>query len=91
MKYVYLVLNWLFSVLFGLFALSMFLMGNWLQALPLLGIILLLFPPVRTLAHHLTGRSISWWVRAISIMVLLASFVWLGSLNKLTSISNQTD
>jgi pimeloyl-ACP methyl ester carboxylesterase len=86
MKYVYLVLNWLFSVLFGLFALSMFLMGNWLQALPLLGIVLLLLPPVRTLAHRLTGRSISWWVRAISIVILLAAFVWLGSLNKLTSI-----
>ena len=86
MQYVSLVLSWLFSILFGLFALSMLLMGNWLQAIPLLGIVLLLLPPVRTLAHRLSDRSIPWWVWAVSIAILLAAFVWLGSLNKMTSI-----
>jgi pimeloyl-ACP methyl ester carboxylesterase len=67
-------------------ALSMALTGNWLQALLLLGIALLLLPPVRTLAQRLTGRSIHWWGWAVSIVVLLAAFVWLGSINKPTSI-----
>jgi hypothetical protein len=86
MKYVSLVSSWLFSIIFGLFALSMFLMGNWLQAIALLGVVLLLLPPVRTLARRLTGRSIPWWGRTILIVVLLAAFVWLGSVNKRTSI-----
>lgn len=86
MKYVSLALSWFFSIIFGLFALSMFLMGNWLQAIALLGVVLVLLPPVRTLVHHLTGRSIPWWVWAVSIVILLAAFVWLGSLNKMTSI-----
>ena len=86
MEYVSLVLSWLFSIIFGLFALSMFLMGNWLQAIALLGVVLVLLPPIRTLAHRSAGRPIPWWVWAVSIVILLAAFVWLGSLNKMTSI-----
>jgi hypothetical protein len=62
MTYVTLALSWLFGIIFGLFALSIFLMGNWLQAIALLGVVLVLLPPVRTLAHRLTGRPIPWWV-----------------------------
>ena len=36
MKYILLLLSWLFSILFGLLAISMLLTGNWLRALPLL-------------------------------------------------------
>ena len=64
----------------------MFLMGNWLQAIALLGVVLVLLPPIRTLAHRSAGRPIPWWVWAVSIVILLAAFVWLGSLNKMTSI-----
>jgi len=86
MGVVVLVLSWLFSILFGLLAISMLLMGNLLQAIPLLGLVLLLLPPVRTLAHNQTGISLSPLVRAASIVALLALFVLLGNLNKATSI-----
>jgi pimeloyl-ACP methyl ester carboxylesterase len=86
MQYVGLVLSWLFATLFGLFTLSMVLMGNQLQAIPLLVVVLLLLPPVRTLIHNQIGRSLSPWVYVISIVVLLLVFNWIGSLNKLTSI-----
>jgi pimeloyl-ACP methyl ester carboxylesterase len=86
MAYVFLALGWLFSLLFGLFALSMLLMGNLLQAIPLLGLVLMLLPPVRALAYHQTGISLSLPVRAVSIVALLAAFVLLGSVNKATSI-----
>ena len=86
MQYVFLILSWLFAILFGLFTLSMVLMGNRLQAIPLLGVTLLLLPPVRTLIHNQTGESLSPWVYVISIVVLLAAFSWLGSINKPTSI-----
>jgi len=86
MGFVVLVLSWLFSILFSLLAISMLLMGNLLQAIPLLGLVLLLLPPVRTLAHNLTGISLSPLVRAVSIVALLALFVSLGNVNKPTSI-----
>jgi pimeloyl-ACP methyl ester carboxylesterase len=86
MHYVLLVLSWLLSILFGLLAVSMLLTGNLLQAIPLLGLVLLLLPPVRALVHNLTGLSLSPLVRAVSIVALLALFVLLGRLNKPTSI-----
>jgi pimeloyl-ACP methyl ester carboxylesterase len=86
MGFVFLVLSWLFSFLFGLLAISMLLMGNLLQAIPLLALVLLLLPPVRTLAHNQTGISLSPLVRAVSIVALLALFVLLGNINKATSI-----
>jgi pimeloyl-ACP methyl ester carboxylesterase len=86
MKYIGLVLSWLFALLFGLFALSMVLMGNLLQAVPLLGITLLLLPPVRSLLHKQAGKSVSPWVYMIAVVVLLAMFSWIGSISKLTTI-----
>jgi len=86
MKYVWLVLSWFFSIIFTLVVLSMALNGNWLQALTLLVIVLLLLPPARKLAHHLTGKSLPWWGRALSIVVLLAVFVFLGTINPPQSI-----
>lgn len=86
MKYVYLTLSWFFSIIFGLFAISMVLMRNLLQAIPLLGIVLLLLPPVRTFVRNQTGKSLPWWVWVVSIVVLLAAFVWFGSFNQPISI-----
>jgi pimeloyl-ACP methyl ester carboxylesterase len=64
----------------------MFLTGNWPRAIVLLGVVLILVPVVRTLIHRLTGWSIPWWGWAVSIVVLLAAFYLLGSINKPTSI-----
>jgi pimeloyl-ACP methyl ester carboxylesterase len=86
MKYVWLVLNWLFSIIFSLVVLSMALNGNWLQALAILVIVLLILPPVRKLTHNITGKSLPWWGRTLSIVVLLAVFVLLGNINPLQSI-----
>jgi pimeloyl-ACP methyl ester carboxylesterase len=86
MGFVFLVLSWLFSILFGLFAVSMLLMGNLLQAIPLIGLVLLLLPPAKALAYNLTGISLSPLVRILSIVALLALFVLLGNVNKATSI-----
>jgi pimeloyl-ACP methyl ester carboxylesterase len=86
MQYVCLVLSWLFAILFGLLTLSMVLMGNLLRAVPLLAIVLLLLPPVRTLIHSQAGSPLSPWVYVLAIVVLLGVFVGLGSINKPTSI-----
>ena len=91
MGYVFLALSWLFSFLFGLLAISMLLTGNWLQAIPLLGLVLLLLPLVRTFAHNQTGITLSLPVRAVAIVALLAAFVLLGSINKPTSIYNSPE
>jgi pimeloyl-ACP methyl ester carboxylesterase len=92
MRYLFLFLSWFFSIIFGLLTLSMLLTRNWLQAIALFGVVLVLLPPVRALATGLVGRSIPWWMWIISIVVLLVAFVWLGSLNKYTSaIYNSPD
>jgi len=91
MNYVALILSWLFGTIFGLLAISMFLLGNWLQGIALLGATLALLPPVRALVRSLIGRPMPWWVWVVSIVALLAAFVWFGSLNKRTSIYNSPE
>ena len=51
MHNVWLALSWILALLFGLLAVSMFLMGNTLRGLILVIIVLLLLPPVRSVAH----------------------------------------
>lgn len=79
MRYVGLTLSWVFSILFGLLSLSMFLMGNTLQALVLLALVLLLLPPVRSFIYNRTGKALSPWVYALSIVALLAVFLLLST------------
>jgi pimeloyl-ACP methyl ester carboxylesterase len=86
MQTVGLALSWVFAVLFSLFTLSMVLMGNLIQAIPLLAIALLLLPPIRTLIGRQTGLTLSLPVTAVSVALLLAAFVLLSSLDKATSI-----
>ncbi len=86
MHYVYLILSWIFGIIFGLATLSFFLMRLWPQAMALLGITLVLLPPVRALIDRLAGRSIPWWVWLVSIVVLLVAFRPLGNVNRPTSI-----
>ena len=86
MDTVALALGWILSILFGLLALSMFLTGNPIQAIPLIAIILLLLPPVRGLLQQVIGRPIPGWLIAVLVIALLAVFVLLSTRNKPTSI-----
>jgi pimeloyl-ACP methyl ester carboxylesterase len=86
MKYVFLALSWVFAAIFGLGALSFFLMRLWPQAIALLAVTLVLLPPVRGLIQNLVGQAVPWWGWIVSIVVLLVLFWALGSLNRPTSI-----
>jgi pimeloyl-ACP methyl ester carboxylesterase len=81
-----LVLGWLLGILFGLLTLSMALMRNWLQAIPVLAATLIVLPPVRAFIEPKTGVTLSLPVVGLLVAVLLAAFVLLGSINKTTSI-----
>ena len=63
MKLVWHALGWFFSALLSLFAVSLFLMGGPLQGVIVLGIVVFLLPPVSTLTHRHTGKSMPWWGR----------------------------
>jgi pimeloyl-ACP methyl ester carboxylesterase len=91
MKYVFLALSWLLALIFGLGALSFFLMRLWPQAIALLAIALVLLPPVRGLIQNLVGKPVPWWGWVVSIVVLLVLFRGLGSLNRPTSIYKSPD
>jgi pimeloyl-ACP methyl ester carboxylesterase len=86
MNVVGLVLGWLLGILFGLLTLSMALMRNWLQAIPLLAATLIVLPPVGALIEQQTGVTLSFLVVGLLVAVLLAAFALLGSINKPTSI-----
>lgn len=86
MNVVGLVLGWLLGILFGLLTLSMALMRNWLQAIPLLAATLIVLPPVRALIKQQTGVTLSLLAIGLLVAVLLAAFALLGSINKPTSI-----
>jgi len=73
MKYVYLILNWVFGVLFGLTGLIS-LVESPLAGLCLIGASLLLLPPVRNIVHSKTNIEIPFKIRAAAIFVLFISF-----------------
>jgi pimeloyl-ACP methyl ester carboxylesterase len=86
MNVVGLVLGWLLGILFGLLTLSMVLMRNWLQAIPLLAATVLVLPPARALIEQQAGITLSFPIIGLLVVVLLAAFILLGSINKPTSI-----
>ena len=55
------ILGWIFSVLFMILMTSMFLTGNTLRAVLLLGAMLLLLPPVHTLLQTRRGSRFPLW------------------------------
>jgi len=73
MKYVYLVLNWVFGVLFLLAGL-MSAIETPLAGLSLVIVSLLLLPPVRKFVHLKTNKEIPINIRAVSIFVLFIAF-----------------
>ena len=73
MKYVGLVLNWAFGILFlsaGVYLFSEFPVGG----LSLILISLLLLPPVRSLVYSLSNRGLSLKARGLAILILLFAF-----------------
>lgn len=91
MKSVVLVLDWFFSILLTLFAISLILMGSLLQAIALLGLVTLLLPPLRTLLHRKTGKKLTVPMHALLIVALLALFIVLGTVNKPQSIYKSSE
>jgi len=74
MKYIYLILNWLFGASFLLLGLVM-LFSSPIAGLSLFGCGALLMPPIRSFAFQKTNKQIPSKVRTILISVLLIGFV----------------
>ena len=80
------ILSWIFSVLLGVLALSMFLTGNTVRGVLLVVAILLLLPPVQTLIQNLTGKTLPPLVRAVGAVAMVGIFGWSMSQEETTSI-----
>jgi len=80
------ILGWLFSILLGILALSMFLTGNTMRGVILLVAILLLLPPIQTLIKHQTGKTIPPLVRVVGVVTMVGMFGWSMARDEKTSI-----
>ena len=80
------ILSWIFSLLLGTLALSMFLTRNSVRGILLLVAILLLLPPVQTLINSQVGVTIPPLVRVVGVVVMVGLFGWSMSRDKKTSI-----
>lgn len=76
MKYIYLMLNWLFGIVFLLMGVGLVLSNGILPGMSLIAISMLLLPPVRSFVHSKVNRNLSVKARAISIFVLFLAFVF---------------
>ena len=79
-------ISWIFSVLLGVLALSMFLTGHTARGLLLVVAILLLLPPVQALIASQTGKGLPPLVRMVGVLVMVGLFGWSMSRDKKTSI-----
>jgi len=86
MAIVGIILSWLFSVLLGVLALSMFLTGNTMRGVLLVVAILLLLPPIQTLIKNQTGKIIPPLVRVAGAVAMVGIFGWMMSREEITSI-----
>jgi pimeloyl-ACP methyl ester carboxylesterase len=91
MTYVLITLGWILSVLFGLLTFSMLLMNNWLPALILFLVMLLVLPPVSSLIKARSRWPIHLVLRLVLILGLLSVFVRLIVGGERTSIYNSTE
>ncbi len=67
------ILSWVFCLLFALVALMVFGMGGRLQFFLILGIVLILAPPIRHLIQDALHMKIQWWLFMIAGIAL-----WIG-------------
>ena len=80
------IISWIFSIILGILALSMFLTGNTMRGMLLVVAILLLLPPVQTLIKNQTGKTIPVLVRVVGAVALIGVFGWSMSQDKKLSI-----
>jgi pimeloyl-ACP methyl ester carboxylesterase len=80
------ILAWIFGLILGLLALSMFLTGNKLRGALLLVAVLLLLPPVQILMRGQTGLIIPPLVRVAGVVILVGLMGWMMSREQKTSI-----
>jgi pimeloyl-ACP methyl ester carboxylesterase len=80
------ILGWVLAVLFGLIAVSMLLLGNWLNAFVLFLVVLLCLPPVSSFIKNRFDWSIHPVLRFVLIVGLLFAFVRLLTSGEITSI-----
>ena len=80
------IISWIFSVLLGVLALSMFLTGNSMRGVLLVVAVLLLLPPLQTLIKHQTGKAIPAVVRIVGAVAMVGLFGWSMSRDVKTSI-----
>jgi pimeloyl-ACP methyl ester carboxylesterase len=76
MSTIWLILNWLFSIIFGLLTISMLLLRKWLQAFILFLLVLICLPPVSSFVQYRFNWTLHPILRVISIVGLLAVFIW---------------
>jgi pimeloyl-ACP methyl ester carboxylesterase len=72
MAIVWAILGWLFTVLFGVFLISMVMLGNWLHALILFLLVLLCLPPFSALLKN----RFDWEMHPVLRIVLLAGLLF---------------
>lgn len=78
MKHVYLALNWLFGILFIIVGIVI-LIKSPLAGLSLIGVSLLLLPPVKNFAYEKTNKTFPTEVKVVVIAILLIAFaVFMG-------------
>jgi len=80
------ILGWTFGILLIVLMTSMFLTGNTLRAVLLLGAMLLLLPPVHTLLQNQAGVEVPALVRILGAVALIGAFGWSMASDKKTSI-----
>jgi pimeloyl-ACP methyl ester carboxylesterase len=80
------ILGWVFAILFGIFAISMLLLGKWLNALVLFLLVLLCLPPVSGFIKNRFDWSIYPVLRLVLIVGLLFIFGRLLTGSEMTSI-----
>jgi len=80
------ILGWIFAIIFGLLTISMIILGNWLNALVLLLVVLLCLPPVTTLIKNRFEWNIHPALRLVLIVGLIIIFGKLLMGGEITSL-----
>ena len=80
------VLSWVFCILFAVIALLVFGMGGRLQFFLILGIVLILMPPIRSFLQTAINLKIPWWTYVLVAVVLWGGVILSFLLNPAKSI-----